>query len=408
MARIARTADGWITPDRLRGYPIVFIAMSVAMLGMTLLHPPITADFLAHWTGGRIVLDGNNGAMYDPDAQAAVQSGLTPNGALSWFVAPPFVAYAYTPFAVFGYQAAAVLWTLFSVACMVAAGWLVRPFAPRLFRDHGRIVYVALAATEPVLETLGSGQDSGVTVLLWVAGIRLLLAGRDVAGGSVLALGLMKPQLFFAVPFVLIAQRKWRALSAWAATTAGLGVVSVQAVGVRGVIEWVKLPFSDTFHEAAQVGQAWKMQSLPALAESFGMAHVGLLVALIGFGMLLRQLWVRRTIEPLTAWMLTITATVAISPHVVVYDLLVLLVPVLWLLEHHNTRTVRLSCLALFALTWTIYGRHVLGAPFDAAWSAAPVVALWVEIAHRKPHAEASASRRSRSSNPSAPSPLAH
>jgi hypothetical protein len=344
----------------------------------------VLPDFLAHWTGGRMLLDGDTGALYDPAAQRAVQAVEVGDGTLSWFVSPPFATYLYGPFAMLAYGQAAVAWTVFSTACLVAAAILVRPLAPRLFRDHTVGVYLVLLATQPVFELLGSGQDTGLSVLLWVAGIRLLLAGRELAGGMVLALGLFKPQLFFVVPFVLVAQRRWRALGAWAATAIGLGLVSVGTVGLDGVIDWAKVPFSETFHAAVQVGQAWKMQSLPALASTLGLSSwVVELVAVAAVLVFLRQLRRARTlgVGDLPMWMLAMMATVVASPHLVVYDLVVGLVPMLWLVEHANTRTVRLACLTLFVLTWTVPVRHFLGGPFDAAWSAIPLVILWAVLA---------------------------
>jgi hypothetical protein len=390
---VAAALDRVITPERLKLYPLTTLIVSTVVLAVAigfgdLPHiaggEVVLPDFLAHWTGGRMLLDGDTSALYDPAAQLAIQTGEVGKGTLSWFVSPPFAAYLYAPFATLPYGAAALAWTGFSTACLVAAGMLVRPFAPRLFRDHPAGVFLVLVSTQPVFELLGSGQDTGLSVLLWVAGLRLLLAGHDLAGGVVLALGLFKPQLFFVVPFVLAAQRRWRALGAWAATALGLGLLSVGLVGIDGVIDWVHVPFSDTFHNAVQTGQAWKMQSLPALASTLGLwSWVASLVAVAAVLIFLRQLWRARMlgVDELPMWMLAMMATVVASPHLVVYDLVVALVPMLWLVDHINTRTVRLACVALFALTWTVPLRHIIGGPADVAWSAIPLVVLWVVLA---------------------------
>jgi hypothetical protein len=392
-ATFAGATDRAITPERLRLYPLAVIIVSAITMSAVILsgNPPhlgtgeiVLPDFLAHWTGGRMVLDGDTAVLYDPRSQLAVQSAEVGPGTLAWFVSPPFVAYMYAPFAALGYGGAATVWSIFSVGCLIAAGMLVRPFAPRLFRDHPVGVYLVLAATQPVLEVLGAGQDSGFAVLLWVAGIRLLLSGRDVLGGVVLGIGLFKPQLFFVVPFVLAAQRRWGALGAWAATSLGLALVSVQAVGVEGVVDWVQLPFSDTYHAWVQVDQAWKMQSLPALATTFGAwSWLSTLLAVAAVLLLMQQLWRARAAQvgELAVWMLAIMASVVAAPHVMIYDLVVALVPILWMIEHINTRTVRLACLALFVLTWTVPLRHLAGGPIDAAWSAIPLVVLWLVIA---------------------------
>ena len=94
------------------------------------------------------------------------------------------------------------------------------------------IVLVCFAA-QPVLELLGSGQDSAFSLLVWVAGTRLILARRDVLAGFVFALGLCKPQLFVLVPVVLLLQRRYRSLAAWSSAAAVLALVSALRV-VRG------------------------------------------------------------------------------------------------------------------------------------------------------------------------------
>ena len=389
----ASAVDRFVSPERLLLYPaavligsVVVMAAAIALGDMPFIAGGnvVLPDFLAHWTGGRMMLDGDVGVLYDPFAQKMLQTDELREGPLSWFVSPPFSAYLYVPFAMLDYGTAALAWTVFSAACLVAAGHLVRPFAPRLFRDHARAVYLVLLATQPVFELLGSGQDTGVSVLLWVAGIRLLLAGRDVLGGSVLALGLFKPQLFFIVPIVLVVQGRWRALAAWAATAAALALLSVRAVGVGGVVDWVQVLTSDTFHSVVQTSQAWKMQSLPALATTLGLSSsTSGVVAVAVVLVVVVQLWRARSrgVAELPMWMLAMTATAVASPHLVVYDLVVALVSILWIVEHIGSRTTRLSCVALFVLTWTIPVRHVVGGPFEAAWSAIPLTILWVVLA---------------------------
>ncbi len=392
-AGAAAAADRIVTPERLFIYPLAVLVASLLVMGAAIGFGDlpnvaggqiVLPDFLAHWTGGRMLLDGSTGALYDPTAQRVVQANEVGEGTLAWFVSPPFSVYLYAPFALLDYGVAAIAWTVFSMGCLVVAGFLVRPFAPRLFRDHTAVVVLVLLATQPVFELIGSGQDTGVTVLLWVGGIRLLLAGHQVAGGAVLALGLFKPQLFIVVPLVLIAQRRWRALAAWFATAAGLGLLSVQAVGINGVVDWVQVLSSDTFDTTIRTAQAWKMQSLPAFASSLGFpARVGSIIAVLAVLVFIRQLWRARRlgVAELPMWMLAIAATVVFSPHLFVYDLVLALVPMLWLVEHVNTRTVRLTCVALFLLTWTSPARHFVGGPLDVAWSAIPLTIVWIVLA---------------------------
>src|SRR5664279_3322901 len=107
-AAVAAAADRMISRERLLVYPLAVLVTSLLVMGAAIGlgdMPHIAGgelvlpDFMAHWTGGRMLLDGNTGALYDPAAQAIVQANEVGEGALAWFVSPPIAAYLYAPFA---------------------------------------------------------------------------------------------------------------------------------------------------------------------------------------------------------------------------------------------------------------------------------------------------------------------
>src|SRR5205823_610860 len=119
----AAAVDRLLTRRRLRGYLAIFLAVWVATLlaSVAFGHPPrnmagkpILPDFLAHWIGGRLLLDGQTVRLYDPDVQHALQTQVVgEQDALAWFVNPPFMAFFYAPFAALPYLPSALAWTLF-------------------------------------------------------------------------------------------------------------------------------------------------------------------------------------------------------------------------------------------------------------------------------------------------------
>jgi len=77
--------------------------------------------------------------------------------------------------------------------------------------------------------------------------------------------------------------------------------------------------------------------------------------------------------------------TVLLSPHLVVYDLVLLLPAVLYLLERQDTPTVRVALFFLFVITWMAPVGHLVAGiapwPFSvvgAGWGAVPILVLWV------------------------------
>jgi Glycosyltransferase family 87 len=295
--RLVLALDRLINTERCRNYSIIFIVLGYGLiLASTFLgHLPRTAfgesvlpDFLVHWTGGRLVLNGQLNNLYDQGTQLHVQTAAVgQTSKLAWFIAPPFVGLLYAPLAGLPYLASAGVWTLLSAMMLLIALKLARPLAPNISRARWRMIILVCFASQPVLELLGSGQDSAFSLLIWVAGTRLILVRRDVLAGVVFALGLGKPQLFVLVPVVLLVQRRFQSLVAWLSTASVLALISVSMVGVDGVQNWLMLPFGDAYRQAVR-GLAWKMQGLPSFATSVippGLARgadvVGLLAILV-------------------------------------------------------------------------------------------------------------------------------
>jgi hypothetical protein len=416
--------DRRITARRVRGYAVLFLLAWVGSLAgsvvlgrppLNALGKPILPDFLNHWSGGRLLLDGLAGELYSSRAQVTLQvQVIGPSAELYWFVGPPFAALLFLPFAALPYLPSTLAWTLCSTLLLVLAARLARPLLPELGRREWGALLLVGAASQPTYELIGSGQDSALNLLLWIAGIRLALARRELLAGAVFALGLHKPQLFFLVPLVFLCWGRWRALAGWALTAGLLGGVSLLLVGLDGVRAWLALLASPLYREAVQADQAWKMQSLPALltalaprelagaAESLGLI-IGLgLVAL--FGWQARRLRRAGAEQELTLWAFACLTTLIASPHLGLYDFILVLIPAAVLVARANERAVRLALLAIFALTWTLALRHgfVLNAPwpltvFGASWTAAPLLVLWSalhRVAERAPGTASSRSER--------------
>ena len=361
----------------------------------TVIGNPLLPDYLAHWTGGRLLVDGRADALYDRSAQYGLQAAIVGRSdSLAWFVSPPAAAILYAPFALLPYIPSALLWAAVTLGLLVASLVLMRPLFPRLGGRDWVVVAVAIAATQPLLQLIGSGQDAALSLFLWVCGLRLLRSGHDLAAGALFALGLVKPQLFVLAPVVLLAQRRWRALGAWAAVATAMALASVAVVGVDGVLEWAGLPFSDLYRSAVQSDQAWRMQGLPSLLVAIAPSawssianDVGLLV-----GAVVVVLFVRTAFRALPSasdgvWAFALLTTVIASPHLLEYDLVVVVPAVLYVLDRHDGSRVRWAILALVVLTWSGFPRHDVLAGFPwpvtvlgVAWGAVALAFLWVVL----------------------------
>src|SRR5690606_19005459 len=130
--------------------------------------------------------------------------------------------------------------------------------------EHRIVTILILVSSFPIFELLGAGQQSALTLLLMVGGVRLVLADQQGWAGVVFALGAIKPQLFILVPFVLIALRMWKALVAGALTGLVTLAITHLVFGPEVFLAWLEALASPAYAELVQVDQAWKMIGLPA------------------------------------------------------------------------------------------------------------------------------------------------
>jgi hypothetical protein len=400
---VMRALARLLTAERVRAYAAVFLILGMVALAavVTAGDPPLDAggtpiavDFSAHYTAGRMALGGELDRLHDPLVQRSHQRDFLGRGpewdTVDLYLSPPFMAWVYAPFAALPYLPAAALWVALSAGMLVWALRLLWPLVPGLHRHgFGRFALVALSA-QPVLELLGDGQDSAVGLLLVVGALRLLEARRDLAAGCLIGLGAFKPQLVFLLPVLLLVERRWRALAGAAAVALVLVVVSALSVGLDGLTAYVALLAGGAYRQQIRVE---KMVSLPALARTLlpatrlGAALVGTAIAAALAAML--ALAARKApAQPARfrrLYAIAVVATLLASPHLFLYDCVLLFVPAAILLDAGDRDDVQATLAILYLLLWTTPLRIALtlGRPplwlIGAPWAALGLLAMfWV------------------------------
>jgi hypothetical protein len=241
----------------------------------------------------------------------------------------------------------------------------------------------------PVLYVLFGGQDSAVSLLLLTGGLRLLLSGQPFAAGALLGLGVYKPQLFAIIPILFLVQRRWRALAGWIATAGALTLISMLMVGVQGIRDYAALPRSEFYRHSVVAGKGWEMQSFVALVRALLpesaqdiVAPLTILAALVALGLFVRAAMHHCQDERAAPFVfgLALLAVPFISPHLFLYDTLVLAIPVLLLANADLRGWAFRAALALtYLFLWSTPYRHfvVEGSPWPATLAEAP----WSQVA---------------------------
>jgi hypothetical protein len=383
--RWAGRVDGLLTPDRLVVYPVVITVLFVVVWAISLRTNLPLPDFLARWTAGRLVADGQAAGLYDPAVQSAVQAAQGAS-ALSWFVSPPTVALLFVPFGILPYSLGAVLWTAVSVALLVWSFRALSRLDPAFAALGRRGVLLVVASTQPVLEVVGAGQDSAVVLAALVGGAALLVRRRPVLAGLVLSATLIKPQLAILVPVALLLCGAWRALAGM--TVGGLALVGVTTavLGTQPWVEWTQVLRTPLYESEVVQGQAWKTSTIKGLLDAVGagapsavLTTCWVLAALAVLALTARGLR-RGPGVPLPIMLLTLTpvVTVLVTPHALVYDLVVLIPAAVWVVDRVRSPEPR----ALLAVGYVLlFVAPLLHLASDAApWPLTMLGAPWVVV----------------------------
>jgi hypothetical protein len=277
-------------------------------------------DFISFWAAGRLVLAGHPAAAYDINVHRSVEHAIVPHvGLLPFPYPPPFLIFV-TPFALIPFRWAFVAWIAMTAAFYAATS---KRFAPLAYSF----------ANPPVLVDFMIGQTGFLTTGIFLGGLALLPCA-PFAGGAVLGLLVIKPQLAALLPIALIAGREWRAIAGGVVTVIVAFALAVALFGIasyQGFFEilphyvgymrhnswnWVELASPFAFLRYIRVPPG------PALIVQTGIAVCAALVTAVA--------WARAWPEKVS---ILAAASLLISPYLLTYDALLLIVPAAWFIE---------------------------------------------------------------------------
>jgi hypothetical protein len=366
LNNLAERCERWLSWTRARAYSIglCVIYLTIWLTGILTGQPPLSnskepigGDYIAFYAAGRLILQGQPGSIYDRAAVETVQ-GLALGGAVPGFFDafrnPPFFALVFAPIAALDLVPSFAVWSAVSIAMLAAALWRARTVSAST-KDRTGLLLVGLGFPA-VYFCLIDGQNSTLSLLLFVLIYEALCLGRDRRAGVLAALGLFKPQLFFLFPVLLLVAGRGRALIAYVMTGVGLTIVSTWLVGFDGMATWLRSLFDYEGGNAARNG--WRMSSISTLVAQLapGQESLALMVTLVltvGLVAMLIVLWRRPRAVYLSAfgWSLTVLIATLVDPHLVDYDLTVLVLVGMLVLP--PVSPLRLLTVLLYALMLT-------------------------------------------------------
>ncbi|MHC4610656.1 MAG: glycosyltransferase family 87 protein [Planctomycetota bacterium] len=321
----------------------------------------ITGDFLNFYMGGRMILAGDGGLLYDLQAQQQARTGIAgpdyPN--VHWYNYPPAWAIALAPISALPYVWAFYVYDLLMLAAMVGTLWLLSPLLPEL-RRRWPVTVLAVVFFHPIIRNIIGGQNTVLTLFLLAGAYTGLRTNRRILCGMFLGLLLYKPQ--FALPLLLILLVRGDLVSVLSAGVVGTGHYLIGALFCGPSWPIQMLEFLGSFRAMeARLNAATHISLLSAcdysLAWPWSRVAAGILMLAAAL-VLLRVARRFAATEPAFAvyWGLAVTGTLLLSPHTQYYDAGILVLPVILGLDYllqrgrQPTATLRIALLAGYVL----------------------------------------------------------
>lgn len=223
---------------------ITFFSLFLTAGNFLLEHNPKAMDFVAFYTGAKLLLQ-NPHHLYDLNAQQFFQQQMLPVTKAQHiflpFLNPPFVAVLFTPFVFVNLPIAYDLWLLINVVMLfVICFWIWKQMATQ--HQFIRILSIVCIMTFlPVLTSLMVGQLSILLCFVLFCSWKLLQEKKFFLSGLCLSLFLIKPH-FLLIPFLaFLIQRNKPVLRGLFAGGLFLVIISFLFVGEDAIKQYVFL-----------------------------------------------------------------------------------------------------------------------------------------------------------------------
>jgi hypothetical protein len=308
------------------------------------------ADYVQFFLLGSLLQEGRGDRLYDTEAIAAeAKRRISPQMEFHPARNPygPQVALAFQPLSALPFLPSFLLFSVLSALAYAAATWVLWRHAPELDR-YGPYVLLLAAACPGLLYTLRFGQISTVTLLSPAFAVAALAANWPFVAGLCLGLVAYKPQLLIvAVPTLLVA-RDWRCLVGVVAMTAAQLAAGWLVAGTSGMQQYAGTLLDVAGRPDLVMLYPENAHSLRGFLRLLGVPAAwatGITLALIpACAVALARIW-RAGTDPRLRMGALVTAMLLLSPHLLSYDLLLLVVPIValvnWVMAHNGDPRAR-------------------------------------------------------------------
>ena len=304
----------------------ITVAFGIARWADHFANDPNEEDFRLNYVAAKIGLTYGWSHIYDLDLERHLSAGFGPIGSvidsMHNYVTPPLLAWLVAPFSVFSLSTGFLLWTIFCLAALIGAWWLVAPG-----RGLARVTLLLIPlALWPTNYAFWLGQTTVISIAFLALAWWFLERERWTPAGVALALGFfVKPQLLLLLPLALFVSGRWRPVLAFAVASAVIGAVSLAVLGTHGI---------SAYANSVNFTQGNPIHSVMTYAWFGGRGPVATGIEVTAGVVAMALAWYRRARMDLV-FALGIVGTTASAFYLHEYDAAVWVVPAWVLLRSH-------------------------------------------------------------------------
>jgi len=354
MAISRMRPESWLTAKRVRIHALLLAVCLWTVYAVDLSTPGLLdrnglvkgTDFLHFYTLGTLALQGRGDLLYDMRAQAELVKKLVPEAPDSLYVSlyGPQVSLFFAPFARLPYGSALSAWLALNILIYAFCCYAVWKTCPHLQSSPWTVLALAIAFPG-FFHLLAWGQTSGVALLCFTLAYLALQRNQKLLAGLAIGLLIFKPQLGLAAAVVFILAREWKViagalLAASIQLAAGFLHYGTNVMRTYGSalfhLRNVSSLLEPRLYQAHSVRSFWSL-----LLPWPGIVFVLYIVTAVAVLALAIRCW--KSGAPLQVrYAALLLATVLVSPHLTVYDLVILAPAFMlmgdWALAHGESR----------------------------------------------------------------------
>ena len=294
------------------------------------------ADFLQFYVMGHLAADGAGDVLYDAAAFATETRRLVPAKVETFPpVYPPQVSVFLQPLSQLSYGWATIVWSLVS-ATVYALACVVVWCRCSALRSHRGLVLALAVGSPAFFNLITHGQASSPAALLLALMVVALSARRPVWAGLALGLIAYKPQIEIAAAVTFVFAREWRIVAGAALVGAAELTIGWEHYGTETMLAYLQVlaqPAALTMIVEQKLHHSHSLRTLWALLLPWRpLALTGYVLSAAWVLWLTIHYWRSQAPAHLRCAALLV-ATVLVSPHLFVYDLVILAPPLLLLME---------------------------------------------------------------------------